>query len=281
MQKLQDSDNELLAKILSCGEQDKRSPQEAAESITIVPVQAENLAAAGQAADLAKSALSKQSDLFDVIEWRVDEFFAHQGLPARLMEGRDLADQTQELLQNMYTTISEVGVPVLTTLRTARDGGALRVNDEEYEQIVEELLLLEPAAIDIEMRAAAAGRLIAACRMRDTVAIASYHDWRATPSFGKLETLFKRGAALGADVTKIAVMPGSREDVLRLLDATAAAAAGGSPVIGIAMGELGVQSRVESSKYGSVATFASLTAASAPGQLDVHELALRKTDCSK
>ncbi|MDO4241546.1 MAG: type I 3-dehydroquinate dehydratase [Microbacteriaceae bacterium] len=44
-------------------------------------------------------------------------------------------------------------------------------------------------------------------------------------------------------------------------------------VIGIAMGELGTPARISGALHGSAATFASLTSASAPGQVDVHALA--------
>src|SRR5690625_7060727 len=50
--------------------------------------------------------------------------------------------------------------------------------------------------------------------------ILSYHNFEFTPTNEKLIQLAVKAEELGADVAKIAVMPKSKEDVLRLLQVT-------------------------------------------------------------
>lgn len=79
---------------------------------------------------------------------------------------------------------------------------------------------------------------------------------------------------IGADLPKIAVMPISSEDVLKLLEATNSMKQKYStrPIIAISMGHLGVISRLSGELFGSCMTFGSAKDASAPGQIEVKEL---------
>ena len=80
---------------------------------------------------------------------------------------------------------------------------------------------------------------------------------------------------LGADIAKVADMPQSRVDVLTLMVATEefTATQAKRPVITMSMGELGFVSRVCGQLFGSAATFGSAGRPSAPGQMEVRELA--------
>ena len=76
----------------------------------------------------------------------------------------------------------------------------------------------------------------------------------------------------GADVLKIAVMPKTPSDVLRLLKVLLVARKTlKSPIVAIAMGQLGTLTRIAGGQFGSCATFAGFGKVSAPGQLDLHE----------
>ena len=76
---------------------------------------------------------------------------------------------------------------------------------------------------------------------------------------------------LGADICKIATMPHSPADVLTLLDATRIMAEehADRPLITMAMGALGIVSRVSGETFGSAATFGMAGTPSAPGQIPV------------
>lgn len=73
----------------------------------------------------------------------------------------------------------------------------------------------------------------------------------------------------GADIAKLAVMPHSFEDVLRLLEVTLHSK---YAVCTIAMGDFGRHSRVIAPVYGSVMTYGYVDTSTAPGQLRVDEL---------
>ena len=85
-----------------------------------------------------------------------------------------------------------------------------------------------------------------------------------------LDTLYSQMSARGPDVVKIAVTPRSIADVGRVLAfARRAADSGGPPLVPIAMGPLGVPTRILSGRHGAPFTFASVAAGaeSAPGQI--------------
>jgi 3-dehydroquinate dehydratase/shikimate dehydrogenase len=98
--------------------------------------------------------------------------------------------------------------------------------------------------------------------------VVSYHDLDGTPA--DLDSLYGQMADCGADVVKIAVSPHSVSDVGRLVAfARRVAQRGGPPLIALAMGPLGVITRVTAGRYGAPFTFASAAegAEAAPGQI--------------
>ena len=85
--------------------------------------------------------------------------------------------------------------------------------------------------------------------------------------------MFDRLSRTGADVLKVAVMPKKAKDVLRLMSVTEEKNRQfPSPLVTMAMGDLGRLSRVSGRITGSVLTFGIVGDASAPGQLPVEEL---------
>lgn len=98
--------------------------------------------------------------------------------------------------------------------------------------------------------------------------VVSYHDMEGMPD--DLDSLYFKMCNKGADIVKIAVTPHSIADVGRLLEfAEQTSKGGGKPLIAIAMGPLGVITRVVAGRYGAPFTFASAApgAESAPGQV--------------
>ena len=80
---------------------------------------------------------------------------------------------------------------------------------------------------------------------------------------------------LGADIPKIAVMPKCKLDVLELLEATTIMAEqyADRPIITMSMAGQGMISRLCGEVFGSCLTFGAVDKASAPGQINVGELA--------
>ncbi|RLP09738.1 type I 3-dehydroquinate dehydratase [Propionibacterium australiense] len=128
--------------------------------------------------------------------------------------------------------------------------------------------------VDVECARPGAARLVAAVHDAGRRVVGSYHDVTATPGLDEMLDRLRAQAAAGADVCKIAVMPRVPADVARLLEACALAGAElAQPVIAMAMGPLGLASRLLGWDFGSAAGFASLGQdVSAPGQLPVDDL---------
>ena len=83
----------------------------------------------------------------------------------------------------------------------------------------------------------------------------------------------RRAEELGGDILKTAVMPQSSRDVLDLLSATEEVSRTSErPVVTMAMGELGIISRLSGELFGSAMTFGTVGYASAPGQIGIEPL---------
>lgn len=231
----------------------------------IVPI----LARTGDEA--ARQAIAASShEGVDVLEWRIDPLVAAEGGEGAPDEG--VAGWTADLVQS-YNSFVRTRVPTLVTVRSEAEGGHCPV--ERYAEAVEAAIDLRPAAVDVEMGREESADLLAAAGSAGVATVVSAHAWDATPSSQQLDTAFAVMAATGADVVKIAVMAESVGDVLTLLGATARASqAHEIPVIGIAMGELGRVTRLCAGEFGSAATFATVGAGSAPGQMTAEQVDL-------
>ncbi len=96
--------------------------------------------------------------------------------------------------------------------------------------------------------------------------IASHHDFDATPDDRILRMLMEQMQQGGADVAKLAVMPQSADDVVRLLKLTndMKQKYPTLPVVTMSMGALGVVSRMAGEIFGSCITFGAVGETSAP-----------------
>jgi 3-dehydroquinate dehydratase/shikimate dehydrogenase len=104
--------------------------------------------------------------------------------------------------------------------------------------------------------------------------IVSHHALQGMPD--DLNALYAAMCEQGADIVKVVVTPRSIADVGRLMGfAGRVARAGGTPVIAIAMGPMGLITRVVAGRYGAPFTFAAAEAGAeaAPGQLPAAQMA--------
>jgi 3-dehydroquinate dehydratase I len=201
----------------------------------------------------------------DLVEWRVDHLLAGGTDPdAVVAAGRALMGALG-------------GLPLLATIRTGAEGGELPLPGDEYLAVYRALLDAGVAdLLDVEVMHALAPEVIAAAHDAHVPVVASNHDFDGTPAQEEIERRLLLMAERGADVLKIAVMPRSPEDVLTLLAATLAVRRQvEQPVITMSMAGTGVVSRLAGGVFGSAATFGTVGAASAPGQVEVE--ALRRT----
>lgn len=161
--------------------------------------------------------------------------------------------------------------PLLVTVRTVQEGGLADLDVPAYAAAL--LALLTQGgfdALDIEWRCGArpAQALRNAAHSIGAAALFSEHHFDATPPLDAMTATLCAMADAGADVAKLAVMPKTRADAARLLQATAQAADArpGTPLITMSMGPLGAATRFCGAAFGSAATFGTLGTASAPGQ---------------
>ncbi|AAM07932.1 TPA: type I 3-dehydroquinate dehydratase [Methanosarcina acetivorans] len=173
---------------------------------------------------------------------------------------------------------SETGLPVLVTNRSVAEGGKWEGKEVDRTELLVALLSLKdgPDAVDIELSASREDRdkVIKAAKAHGKTVIISSHDFSKTPSPQEMTATLAEMFLAEADIAKIAVMPGSMEDVLNLLKVTLEFKNTGKTVCTIAMGKPGKHTRVVAPLYGSVLTYASIesNAVAAPGQLPVDEV---------
>ena len=106
-----------------------------------------------------------------------------------------------------------------------------------------------------------------------TRVLLAMHNFDETPASDVLLGHVRAMRALGTDIAKIAVMPRTPDDVLRLLQVTASARREfpDLPLATMSMGALGSLTRVAGFLYGSDMAFAVGQAASAPGQIPIED----------
>ena len=221
-----------------------------------------------------KTALNDLSGVpFDLAEFRADHYAPLQELCLFAAHGRSgsLSRALVEVLALIRQTVSDK--PLLFTIRTKAEGGKAALSYGEYET------MLQSAAqtgyvdlIDVELFTAGrnAAGLTEKLQSLQTKVIGSSHDFEKTPTEEKMLECLLTMQSAGMDVTKLAVMPRSRKDVLSLLRVSCAMADGKAdrPFVTISMGDLGMTSRICGSLTGSAITFASAGRSSAPGQID-------------
>lgn len=163
-------------------------------------------------------------------------------------------------------------LPLLLTYRSATEGGKGAGHGQGYEDYLASLLQLRlpVAAVDIEMACPASKALVAEAKAGGYDVVGSCHDFTATPSAAQITQKLAQITAAGADITKVAYMPRTAQDVAALRHAAHdfAGAYPYQPLIAISMGQLGAPSRTDLVNCLTFATIAD-GAASAPGQATI------------
>lgn len=201
----------------------------------------------------AQSAAKKAAEAgADILELRADTF----------------ADASAVAMQTVMRGLKGLGKPVLLTIRSRKEGGIHPMGDRERATLYTALMPMADA-VDIELGSSAILKdVVKSAKGNNKKVIISYHNFKATPGGGKLQDIIARAREKGADIVKIAAFARSPEDLKRL----AALLAGQNDLIVIAMGEYGRASRVFFPMLGSLLTYGSVTASTAPGQMTLREI---------
>ncbi|MDV0444618.1 3-dehydroquinate dehydratase [Methanimicrococcus sp. At1] len=165
----------------------------------------------------------------------------------------------------------ETGLPVIGTLRSKDEGGAFEGTEENRFEVIKEIIG-DVDFIDIERRSSK--KRIFECKkiaekFNTKIIISShYFDEKDMPSRKKIEKVLEKSFEKGADIAKVAVMPETKKDVLKLYEAGLRSKTP-EKICLIAMGELGKQTRVLAPFYGSILSYGYIDEEAAPGQLSV------------
>jgi len=194
-----------------------------------------------------------------------------QGAGAVELRADLLADPAQ-VCAALTAVRAASSLPLLLTYRSTTEGGKGAGHGQGYEDYLASLLQLRPAvaAVDIEMACPASKALVAEAKAGGYDVVGSCHDFTATPSAAQITQKLAQITAAGADITKVAYMPRTAQDVAALRHAAHdfAGAYPHQPLIAISMGQLGTPSRTDLVNCLTFATIAD-GAASAPGQATI------------
>lgn len=193
--------------------------------------------------------LAKNAGL-DVAEIRIDLF--HDTSVAHVLE-----------------ELKKFTMPVIATIRSKKEQGGWQGSEQDRIALFR-AVIPRVDAVDVELGSTdIRSEVIQAARDSGKLVILSFHDFDQTPSLVDLSSVVSNAREAGADVVKVATMAHTDADV-RTLARLLVENEGGHLVV-IAMGTVGIKSRVFFPALGSCITFASLNQATAPGQLTVNE----------
>ena len=220
---------------------------------------------AKDSADLERALADLKGVPWDLAEWRVDFY-----------EALDDLEEMRSALQRIRAEAGEK--PLLFTFRTALEGGERVISWEQYAALTEWAAgsgLVDLVDVEIGRGSEPVQELIRRIHGRGAYVLASSHDFEKTPETEKMLGTLRNMQSLGADISKLAVMPNCREDVLRLLEVSVSMKEryADRPFVTMAMGGLGTITRVGAGFDGSAITFGTAGRSSAPGQIPASQLA--------
>jgi len=206
----------------------------------------------------------------DMLEIRIDLLMKNDPSFEKYTKGGCDDPKLHEQLALWMKDAKESGLLVIGTVRSIKEGGAFSGTEADRFKLIQKII---PDAdyIDIERKSSQKNiyeSLLMAQKSKTKIIISS-HFFNETPTLKKMENVLLNSFERGADIAKIAVMPKTREDVLKLYKAGLKAP--GKTCL-IAMGDIGKQTRIAAPIYGSVLSYGYIDEIAAPGQLRVDEI---------
>ncbi len=173
---------------------------------------------------------------------------------------------------NVHSEIEKFkAIPILATIRSSTEGGKWHDTDAARLDLYKKILP-HVDAIDVELSSKSiAPDIVAATHALHKPVVLSFHDFEKTPPLDTLNSIARDARSAGADIVKIAAMCNTQDDVRTLTRFTLDHAREGVVVIG--MGPVGITTRVLLPALGSLFTFAAYGEGTAPGQLQLEDMA--------
>ncbi|GAE26553.1 3-dehydroquinate dehydratase I [Halalkalibacter wakoensis JCM 9140] len=196
-------------------------------------------------------------------------------MESRFFEEVEKIDKVIEALHSIHKVLQEK--PLIFTFRSLEEGGEKQVSETIYLQLNEAVIntgLVDFIDVELFKEESLIESLVQRAHKNNVFVIISNHDFEKTPAKDDMISRLIKAQELGADIPKIAVMPNTVADVIKLLDATNTMKEKfeDRPIITMSMGGKGVISRIAGEVFGSALTFGAAEKASAPGQMAVTEL---------
>ncbi len=218
----------------------------------IVPIAEQTLG------DITAGAKRLKDMPLDGVEWRGDFF-----------EGICHTENVLKVLGELRGILGDI--PLIFTCRTSKEGGRAEISDEEY-ALLNRAAAGSGHADGTDIEALSHGDVTALIKdiQQTGCRVIGSHHMTHTPAQAEMLEIFRRIAASGADIAKLAVYADSVSDAIGLMKAAKQAKQQGiSPIIPIAMGEQGIISRIAGELFGADAAFAAVGRGSAQGQLSL------------
>jgi 3-dehydroquinate dehydratase-1 len=211
--------------------------------------------------DLANEQAKVSDSAADIIEWRADYY--------------EYAVVSEAYAGTCFALSEAIDKPLIFTLRTVEQGGKAEVGVEDYYAVLEAVIRSgEPDLVDIELWIGAerVQRLVQLAHENGVRVIVSHHDFEKMPSEQEMVNILLVEAELGADIPKLAAMAKTTQETHSLMRATSLAREKlDVPLLTMAMGTAGINSRLSGEVFGSAMTFCALGMASAPGQVELSQ----------
>lgn len=199
----------------------------------------------------------------DMLEWRMDYY-----------ENVMVWEETRHVLSELSGICKDI--ILLCTFRSRQQGGERDITEEDYRGLLLQMAESGYADIvDVEVRQLSdAEDIIWHLHSYPVRVLASQHYFSYTPETKEMEVELSEMKETGADISKLAVMPMENTDVIHLLEATAEVKKKypDYPFATMAMGGMGMISRLGGQIFGSCITFAMIGKSSAPGQLPLEDV---------
>lgn len=193
-----------------------------------------------------------------------------------VQQGLDVAELRIDLYEDarVASVLSEVAkfkaLPTLVTIRAASEGGKWAKSEPARLELFQ-AIAPHVDAIDVELRSTdIRDDVLAVAKQEGKVCLLSFHDFGFTPPLRELIGYVDQAKALGADIVKIATHARDDFDVATLAHLLLQRRE--ANLVVIAMGPVGIKSRVFFPALGSLMTFAALGTPTAPGQLPIAEM---------
>jgi len=163
--------------------------------------------------------------------------------------------------------------PLLLTIRRPEENEAPEpgmLPDESRTPFFEALIPLIDA-VDVELGSTIVGKVIRLAGRAKKPVIGSYHNFRRLPPDSTLYEKMGRAKNIGADIFKVAALTENPKEIIRLL-LFCNLFSKSHLICAIGMDKGSILSRIAAPLFGSVLTYASLSAKTAPNQPDIKTL---------